>query len=82
MLSRFVAGFQIVSSGMTSSCECHSGGNFLTVTTEFYRSKITKHEHSSKKALANVEQIIEEWIETAKSLKSLTPKPKGKLLFA
>jgi predicted RNase H-like HicB family nuclease len=33
-------------------------------------------------ALANIEVIIEEWIETAKMLKRPVPKPKGRLLFA
>jgi predicted RNase H-like HicB family nuclease len=35
-----------------------------------------------KKALANVEVIIDEWIETAKMLKRPVPEPKGRLLFA
>jgi predicted RNase H-like HicB family nuclease len=35
-----------------------------------------------KKALANVEVIIDQWIETAKSLKRHVPEPKGRLLFA
>jgi len=34
------------------------------------------------KALANVEVIIEEWIETAKMLKRPIPEPKGRLMFA
>jgi predicted RNase H-like HicB family nuclease len=33
-------------------------------------------------ALANVEIIIEEWIETAKKLGRPVPKPKGRLVFA
>lgn len=33
-------------------------------------------------ALAHVEEIIGEWIETAKQLKRPIPKPKGRLLFA
>jgi predicted RNase H-like HicB family nuclease len=33
-------------------------------------------------ALANVEQIIREWIDTAESLGRSIPAPKGRLLFA
>jgi predicted RNase H-like HicB family nuclease len=33
-------------------------------------------------ALANIEVIIDEWIETAKLLKRPVPKPKGRLIFA
>ena len=35
-----------------------------------------------KQALANVEVIIREWIETAKELKRPVPEPKGRLLYA
>ena len=35
-----------------------------------------------KQALANVEVIIHEWIETAKELKRSIPEPKGRLLYA
>jgi predicted RNase H-like HicB family nuclease len=35
-----------------------------------------------KEALANVEVIIQEWIETAKELGRTIPKPKGRLAFA
>ena len=35
-----------------------------------------------KEALANVEVIIREWIETAKELKRPVPEPKGRLLYA
>jgi len=35
-----------------------------------------------KEALANVEIIIKEWIETAKDLGHSIPEPKGKLVFA
>lgn len=35
-----------------------------------------------KKALANVEVIIQEWIETAKELGRPIPEPKGRLVFA
>ncbi|MPZ12695.1 MAG: type II toxin-antitoxin system HicB family antitoxin [Deltaproteobacteria bacterium] len=35
-----------------------------------------------KQALANVEVIIHEWIETAKELKRTVPEPKGRLLYA
>lgn len=35
-----------------------------------------------KDALANVEVIIQEWIETAKELGRPIPKPKGRLVFA
>ena len=35
-----------------------------------------------KQALANVELIIREWIETAKELKRPVPQPKGRLLYA
>jgi predicted RNase H-like HicB family nuclease len=37
----------------------------------------TRHE-----ALANVEVVIAEWIETAKELGREIPQPKGRLLFA
>jgi predicted RNase H-like HicB family nuclease len=33
-------------------------------------------------ALENVDTIIDEWIETAKSLKRKIPSPKGRLMFA
>lgn len=33
-------------------------------------------------ALANVEVIIQEWIETAKELGRPIPEPKGRLMFA
>ena len=35
-----------------------------------------------RKALANVEVIIKEWIETAKELGRPIPEPKGRLVFA
>lgn len=35
-----------------------------------------------KQALANVEMVIDEWIETAKELKRSIPEPKGRLLYA
>ncbi len=35
-----------------------------------------------KQALANVEAIIREWIETAKRLKRPIPEPKGRLIYA
>lgn len=35
-----------------------------------------------KEALANVEVVIQEWIETAKELGRPIPKPKGRLTFA
>jgi len=35
-----------------------------------------------RQALANVEVIIQEWIETAKQLKRPIPQPKGRLLYA
>lgn len=35
-----------------------------------------------KEALANVEVIIQEWIDTAKELGRPIPKPKGRLVFA
>jgi predicted RNase H-like HicB family nuclease len=34
-----------------------------------------------RQALANVEVIIQEWIETAKQLKRDIPQPKGRLLY-
>ncbi len=33
-------------------------------------------------ALANAETIIEEWVETAKSLGRTIPEPRGKLMYA
>lgn len=35
-----------------------------------------------QEALANVEVVIAEWIETAKELGRTVPEPKGRLLFA
>jgi predicted RNase H-like HicB family nuclease len=35
-----------------------------------------------QEALANVEVVIEEWIETAKELGRPIPEPKGRLMFA
>jgi predicted RNase H-like HicB family nuclease len=35
-----------------------------------------------QEALANVEMIIQEWIETAKELKRPITQPKGKLMYA
>ena len=35
-----------------------------------------------KKALANLEVVIREWIETARELGRAIPEPKGRLLFA
>jgi predicted RNase H-like HicB family nuclease len=35
-----------------------------------------------QEALANAENIIEEWLETAKELGRSIPKPKGRLVFA
>ena len=35
-----------------------------------------------QEALANVEVVIREWIETSKELRRPIPKPKGRLVFA
>ena len=35
-----------------------------------------------QEALANVEVVVQEWIETAKDLGRPVPEPKGRLLFA
>ena len=35
-----------------------------------------------QEALANAEQIIREWIETAKELGRAIPQPKGRLVYA
>ena len=35
-----------------------------------------------RQALANVEVVIQEWIETAKELGRPIPQPKGRLVFA
>jgi predicted RNase H-like HicB family nuclease len=37
---------------------------------------------SYRKALANVERVIDEWIETARELGRPIPEPKGRLMFA
>lgn len=37
---------------------------------------------SYKEALANVEVVIQEWIDTAKELGRTIPEPKGRLAFA
>ena len=39
-------------------------------------------EPTYRQALANVEAIIQEWIETAKELNRPIPAPKGRLLYA
>ena len=38
--------------------------------------------NTHKEALANVEVIIQEWIETAKELSRTIPAPRGRLAFA
>ena len=35
-----------------------------------------------QEALANVEVVIEEWIETARELRRPIPEPKGRLIYA
>ncbi len=35
-----------------------------------------------KEALANVEVVIQEWLETAKEIGRSIPEPKGRLVFA
>jgi len=40
------------------------------------------HGKTYKEALANVEVIIQEWIETAKELGRPIPAPRGRLAFA
>jgi len=37
---------------------------------------------SYQEAVVNVQQIIEEWIETSKSIGREIPTPKGKLMYA
>jgi predicted RNase H-like HicB family nuclease len=37
---------------------------------------------TQKEALANVEVVIQEWIDTAKELKRRIPQAKGKLMYA
>lgn len=37
---------------------------------------------SYEDAISNAKQVIQDWIETAKSLGREIPKPKGKLMFA
>ncbi len=37
---------------------------------------------SYRQALANVEVVIQEWIDTAKELKRPIPEPRGRLLYA
>jgi predicted RNase H-like HicB family nuclease len=38
--------------------------------------------NSYREALANVEVVLQEWIETAKELGRAIPAPKGRLVFA
>ena len=40
------------------------------------------HGKTYRQALANVEVVIREWIETAKELGRPIPSPKGRLVFA
>lgn len=35
-----------------------------------------------QEVLTNIEMVIEQWIETARSLNRTIPEPKGRLLFA
>lgn len=35
-----------------------------------------------QEAVANAQQVIEEWIDTAKALNRLIPEPKGRLMYA
>ena len=35
-----------------------------------------------QEVLVNIETVIEQWVETAKSLNRTIPEPKGRLLFA
>ncbi|HFE66720.1 MAG TPA: type II toxin-antitoxin system HicB family antitoxin [Chloroflexi bacterium] len=37
---------------------------------------------SYQEAISNIEQIIQEWIDTAKELGRPIPEPKGRLMFA
>lgn len=37
---------------------------------------------SYQQAVANVEQVIKEWIDTARSMNRPVPEPRGRLLFA
>lgn len=37
---------------------------------------------TGRQALANVEVIIQEWIDTAKALRRPIPEPKGRLMYA
>lgn len=37
---------------------------------------------TAREALSNVEVVIREWIETAKSLGRTIPEPRGRLLYA
>lgn len=39
-------------------------------------------EFSLQGALANVQVVIEEWIETARKLGRTVPEPRGRLMFA
>ena len=35
-----------------------------------------------EQAVANTKEVVEEWIETARELGRLVPKPKGRLMYA
>jgi predicted RNase H-like HicB family nuclease len=37
---------------------------------------------SYEQAVANVQKVIEEWIETAKALNRPVPQPRGRLMYA
>lgn len=55
-------------------------GSFIAEVPELSGCKADGHTYFE--ALANVQTIIDEWIETAISLDRSIPEPKGRLVFA
>lgn len=59
-----------------------AGGVRLTIVTRPELPGCAADGATHKEALANVEVVIQEWIDTAKELGRTIPKPKGRLAFA
>ena len=38
--------------------------------------------HTYQEALSNAEQVVQEWVETAKEIGRIVPEPRGRLAYA